>query len=89
MLIEQRPFKTKIEHYICPYHQAYPETTNYAGCTCGSNYSQIPLTDDEIEKKIGKIANDPMFGENIREALPILKELAVRFKKAWTALAGN
>jgi hypothetical protein len=30
-----------------------------------------------------------MFGENIREALPILKELAVRFKKAWTALAGN
>jgi len=87
MLIEQRPFKTKIKHHICGYHQENPGKS-FAGCTCGSSISQIPLTDEEIKAEMDKVADEPIFGENIKEALPILKELAVRFKDAWKVLGG-
>lgn len=34
-------------HYTCPFHQANPDITSYAGCTCSSSWGTRPATEEE------------------------------------------
>lgn len=43
MLFTYRSGSVVIQDHVCEYHKNHPHDTTYAGCTCSTCYTTVPL----------------------------------------------